>query len=142
MSTPADNLPSHFVTERRRSDDMHSDSQDSQTSFKSIFGGPTRSPETKEEELNSHQHSSHGFGNVTKAPAKLATQNVAPFLARHIPEQYAPLGPRSILPDELSSVSSKYCYRHRPDLKCRRQADEPTMDNLQRVCPSTSATYL
>ncbi|CEL04811.1 Putative Sulfur metabolite repression control protein [Aspergillus calidoustus] len=132
MSIPADTLPSHVVTERRRSDDMHSDSQDSQTSFKSIFGGPTRSPETKEKELNSHQHSSHGFGNVTKAPAKLATQNVAPFLARHIPEQYAPLGPRSILPDELSSVSSKYCYRHRPDLKCRRQADEPTMDNLQR----------
>jgi F-box/WD-40 domain protein MET30 len=69
------------------------------------------------------------------AKAKLADENVAPFLARHIPSQYAPMGLRA---DEMvqqppSSVNSKFCYRHRPDLKCRRQVDEPSMDQLQRV---------
>ncbi|KAL2863424.1 F-box/WD repeat-containing protein [Aspergillus lucknowensis] len=132
MPTTDDNFPSHDLPERRRSDEMGSGSQDPQTSFKSIFGGPSRTTEAKEAELNSHQHSSHGFGNVSNAPAKLANQNVAPFLAKHIPEHYAPLGPRSILPPELNNASSKYCYRHRPDLKCRRQADEPSMDLLQR----------
>jgi F-box/WD-40 domain protein MET30 len=67
--------------------------------------------------------------------SKLAGQTVAPFLARHIPEQYAPLG---IQPQPKSSTkkdpNTKYSYRHRPDSKCRRTADEPTMENLQRVC--------
>ncbi|KAL2820876.1 WD40-repeat-containing domain protein [Aspergillus cavernicola] len=131
MSTAKDNPPSHALPERRRSEDMGFESQGSEASFKSIFG-PSYSAEEKEAELDSHQHVSHGFSNLNKAPAKLATQNVAPFLARHIPEQYAPLGRQSILPDELVSANSKFCYRHRPDLKCRRQADEPSMDKLQR----------
>ncbi|KAL5335434.1 quinon protein alcohol dehydrogenase-like superfamily [Aspergillus crustosus] len=121
MSTLDDTPASHVLTDRRRSDEMSTDSQDF-SSFKSIFGGPSQSPELKEAQLDSDQH----------APIKLADKNVAPFLARHIPEQYAPLGPRSILPPELHSANSKYCYRHRPDLKCRRQADEPSMDLLQR----------
>ncbi|KKK12571.1 sulfur metabolite repression control protein [Aspergillus rambellii] len=103
----------------------------SQASLKSIFG-PSHSADDTDLESDAHQHVSHGFSNVTKAPANLATENVAPFLARHIPEQYAPLGAQSILPAELSSANSKYCYRHRPDIKCRRQADEPTMDKLQQ----------
>ncbi|KAL3471942.1 quinon protein alcohol dehydrogenase-like superfamily [Aspergillus californicus] len=131
MSTAEDNNLSHVLPERRRSDDMNSDSQGSETSFKSVFG-PLKTAEEKEAELDSHQHSSHGFGNVTNTPAKLATQNVAPFLARHIPKQYAPLGGQGVLPAELQSANSKFCYRHRPDLKCRRQADEPSMDKLQR----------
>lgn len=68
----------------------------------------------------------------------LAEQNVAPFLAKHIPEQYAPLG-GSDKPKDLSgnpNSNTKYCYRHRPDLKCRRQADEPSMDQLQHVSVS------
>lgn len=66
--------------------------------------------------------------------AKLAGQAVAPFLAKHIPDQYAPLGgPSQVKADESKNPNSKYCYRHRPDLKCRRQADEPSMDQLQRV---------
>ena len=68
--------------------------------------------------------------------ANLANENVAPFLARHIPEQYAPLGSRPLEIAGMSRANSKFCYRHRPDLKCRRQADEPSMDKLQRVCLS------
>jgi hypothetical protein len=70
---------------------------------------------------------------------KSARQAVAPYLSKHIPQQYAPLGlppNSSVLPvnqQRQKDPNTKYCYRHRPDLKCRRTADEPSMENLQRV---------
>ena len=108
----------------------------SQSSFKSIFG-PSEVPEdTTDGEPDGNQHTPHTFRNVTATSAKLADESVAPFLAKHIPKQYAPLGSRTIETEtsDLSGPNSKYCYRHRPELKCRRQADEPSMDKLQRVC--------
>ncbi|TAQ85736.1 hypothetical protein B7494_g5929 [Chlorociboria aeruginascens] len=65
--------------------------------------------------------------------SKRAGQTVAPFLAKHIPNQYAPLGlqPQPRITSQRDP-NTKYCYRHRPDSKCRRTADEPTMENLQR----------
>lgn len=59
---------------------------------------------------------------------------MAPFLAKHIPEQYAPLGVQEETDD---NPNTKYCYRHRPDSKCKRTADEPSMENLQRVSVMT-----
>lgn len=72
------------------------------------------------------------------AATRLAGQNVAPFLAKHIPEQYAPLGDSEKHMDSPVNpkLNTKYCYRHRPDMKCRRQADEPSMDQLQHVSVS------
>ncbi|KAL4939627.1 hypothetical protein BDV06DRAFT_198514 [Aspergillus oleicola] len=135
MSTAEDNQVSHTLTERHRSD-ASIKSQESQ-SFQSLFGGASQSPEVQHQELDSHHHHHHSHDyDDAQAPAKLATKNVAPFLARHIPKQYAPLGAQSIVPAELSNANSKYCYRHRPDLKCRRQADEPSMDKLQRELES------
>lgn len=65
---------------------------------------------------------------------KYANQTIAPFLTRHIPEQYAPLGgPAGNQKKPSKDPNSRFCYRHRPDLLCRRQADEPSMDQLQRV---------
>jgi F-box/WD-40 domain protein MET30 len=76
----------------------------------------------------------HIASMTSASTSTLADQNVAPFLAKHIPEQYAPLGQLKLdEPRDKSNANSKYCYRHRPDLKCRRQADEPSMDQLQRV---------
>ncbi|GES57316.1 sulfur metabolite repression control protein [Aspergillus terreus] len=103
-----------------------------QVSFKSIFGGTPEPTDEVDAEPDPTQRGPHSFNNVTTTSAKLADENVAPFLAKHIPEQYAPLGSRTGKPEDLSSANSKYCYRHRPDLKCRRQADEPSMDKLQR----------
>ena len=75
------------------------------------------------------------------ATSKFAGQTVAPFLAKHIPDQYAPLGgPRLSGKATGANPNTKYCYRHRPDLKCRRQADEPSMDQLQHV-RQTEAPY-
>jgi hypothetical protein len=65
---------------------------------------------------------------------RVAGQTVAPFLAKHIPEQYAPLGGQEGTETKSrKDPNTKYCYRHRPDSKCKRTADEPSMENLQRV---------
>ncbi|PSK60590.1 hypothetical protein B9Z65_740 [Elsinoe australis] len=68
--------------------------------------------------------------------SKHAEHAVAPFLAKHIPSQYNPLGqsrPSRTVDDQTldPGSSTKFCYRHRPDLKCRRQANEPSMEQLQ-----------
>lgn len=102
------------------------------SSFASIFG-PSEIVEDVETEPESTRDKPHGLNIPKTIPEKLAGKNVAPFLAKHIPEQYAPLGSQTGQPVEIRSANSRYCYRHRPDLKCRRQADEPTMDKLQRV---------
>ena len=68
--------------------------------------------------------------------SKVAGRAIAPFLARHIPAAYAPTGApagNTLTDVSAKDPSTKFCYRHRPDLKCRRTADEPSMDNLQRV---------
>lgn len=74
-------------------------------------------------------------GSITlSATAKLAGQTVAPFLLKHIPDQYAPMGGMDAAGSPKAKESNtKYCYRHRPDLKCRRQANEPSMEQLQHV---------
>lgn len=69
--------------------------------------------------------------------SKQAAKNIQPFLAQHIPNQYNPLG-NSPQPVAMNNKSNtKYCYRHRPDVKCRRQANEPSMEQLQKVCANT-----
>ncbi|KAG8531413.1 uncharacterized protein KY384_003042 [Bacidia gigantensis] len=65
------------------------------------------------------------------AVSKQADETVAPFLAKHIPSQYARIGAHSPLIRNAKNPNTKYCYRHRPDLKCRRSANEPSMDQLQ-----------
>jgi F-box/WD-40 domain protein MET30 len=69
---------------------------------------------------------------MNKNASKQIEKMITPYLAHHIPQQYNPLGGT---PDSAPSVNAntKYCYRHRPDLLCRRQADEPTMESLQEV---------
>ena len=78
-----------------------------------------------------------GHDNISiSATSKQAGQTVAPFLAKHIPEQYAPVGGLDVSANaKMKDPNTKYCYRHRPDLKCRRQANEPSMDQLQHVSP-------
>lgn len=99
-------------------------------SSESLFGGP--SEQSEDDDAHPDSNPAPHLTDASTTPANLANENVAPFLARHVPEQYAPLGLRPLQLSEPSRANSKYCYRHRPDLKCRRQADEPSMDNLQR----------
>ena len=63
--------------------------------------------------------------------SKKMEKMITPYLAQHIPQQYNPLGGADTSNDK---GNTKFCYRHRPDLLCRRQADEPSMEQLQQVC--------
>ena len=101
--------------------------------------------------LHGHEHegsrSRHPLGTVeadkqaeqkdaklfSQSTTKQAEKMVAPFLAQHIPQQYNPLGSNPLPQNAPEKSNTKYCYRHRPDLKCRRQADEPSMEQLQNV---------
>lgn len=110
-----------------------------ESSSKSVFGPSDMIRESDGDDSDSSQSTPHYSSRATPTtPAKLANKNVAPFLAKHIPEQYAPLGSRAGEQSDSYKANSKYCYRHRPDLKCRRQADEPSMDKLQHVRFSVS----
>nr|POF07032.1 putative e3 ubiquitin ligase complex scf subunit sconb [Quercus suber] len=88
------------------------------------------------------------------ATSKHAEETIAPFLTKHIPMQHNPvtaqraaaaaaaaITPRGHEEEEqvqTEQTSTKFCYRHRPDLKCRRQANEPSMDQLQNGLASLS----
>ena len=81
-------------------------------------------------------HNEESFLN--KSASKRADQMITPFLAQHIPHQYNPLGGGPRPQNAPFDANTKYCYRHRPDLLCRRQADEPSMEQLQEELGSLS----
>ncbi|KAL2141609.1 hypothetical protein VTI28DRAFT_2155 [Corynascus sepedonium] len=71
--------------------------------------------------------------SMTNMSSSLIGKTVTPFLKEHIPTLYAPVGKSK---NEESArernPNTKYCYRHRPDSKCRRAADEAKMVMIQR----------
>lgn len=91
-----------------------------------------------------HMHPDDGDTIGISANSKLAGQTVIPFLAEHIPDQYAHSSNKMPATDQPANATPdpKYCYRHHPDLKCRRQADEPSMNQLQHVrWPDIETSY-
>ncbi|KAI8721273.1 F-box domain-containing protein [Fusarium sp. LHS14.1] len=85
---------------------------------------------------------------LVKMPSELVGKTVSPFLKEHIPGLYAPFGKaKQSLPQTPSrnptvrkkDPNSKYCYRHRPDSKCRRAADETKMGFIQSELNSLSS---
>jgi F-box/WD-40 domain protein MET30 len=91
-------------------------------------------PERPTQDLSArHDICSDNHDNISiSASSKQASQTVAPFLAEHIPEQYAPGGGWDSSGNaKQRDPNTKFCYRHRPDLKCRRQVNEPSMEQLQ-----------
>ncbi|KAF0320911.1 putative E3 ubiquitin ligase complex SCF subunit scon-2 [Colletotrichum asianum] len=79
-------------------------------------------------------------GEASRFPANMPTQlvgqTVTPFLREHIPGIYAPIGKPDVQTEDNTlnqkrDPSSKFCYRHRPDAKCRRAADESKMVLIQ-----------
>ncbi|KAI9657298.1 MAG: hypothetical protein M1821_002978 [Bathelium mastoideum] len=106
--------------------------------------GEGRLPRILSGQERSDGHAASKDHNIAiSATSKQAGQMVAPFLAEHIPEQYNPFNSRP--PDAQRSpaaapqgTNTKYCYRHRPDLKCRRQINEPSMEQLQHELAALS----
>lgn len=83
-----------------------------------------------------------------KMPTDLVGKTVTPFLKEHIPGLYAPIGKQQhgnstvdVNPDvsRAKNPNTKFCYRHRPESKCRRAADETKMGMIQRELSSLSA---
>lgn len=112
-------------------------SGDGQVDFPLNHGSFTEIPER--ESHNDRNRGESSKEHVATTPKNLAEQNVAPFLAKHIRDQHAPMNSFEPAGEQQRSAfdvnrNSKYCYRHRPDLKCRRQADEITMAKMQQVC--------
>ena len=70
---------------------------------------------------------------VTNMSSTLISKTVTPFLKEHIPSLYAPIGkPNNEETAKAKDPNTRYCYRHRPDSKCRRAADEAKMVMIQR----------
>ena len=109
-------------------------------------------PPQQQQQLQQHQNQpskdhcedDQSRPNKLKMPSHLINKHVTPFLKEHIPGIYAPVGKN--LPQQDDSLSeftqkemqskdlnTRFCYRHRPDSKCRRAADEKKMGVIQRV---------
>ena len=72
-------------------------------------------------------------GSVTTMSSTRIGKTVTPFLREHIPSLYAPIGkPNNEETARQKEPNTRYCYRHRPDSKCRRAADEAKMVMIQR----------
>lgn len=72
-------------------------------------------------------------GSLTNMSSSLIGKTVTPFLKEHIPAMYAPVGrSRNEQSAREKNPNTKYCYRHRPDSKCRRAADEAKMVMIQQ----------
>ncbi|KAL1893005.1 hypothetical protein Sste5346_006685 [Sporothrix stenoceras] len=70
-----------------------------------------------------------------KMSSTLMSKTVTPFLKDHIPGLYSPMTKRGTIKDmegRNKDPNSRYCYRHRPDSKCRRAADESKMVKIQQ----------
>lgn len=80
-------------------------------------------------------------GKLPSSNARDGEETVMPFLTHHLPSQYSALAnqpQKETSPEDITNTA--YCYRHRPDLKCRRQADEPSMALLQKDLGKLSHT--
>ena len=92
-------------------------------------------------ERTRHMHGD-SIEDADERKSKKIGKMIQPYLAQHIPQQYNPLGgDRDGQDAPGSTANTKYCYRHRPDLLCRQQADEPSMEQLQDVCVFAKPTY-
>lgn len=123
------------VASHRRPRDTFGTENPSETDMEIDKQGMGGVVETMEDGEQSMQENCDNIKTTGAAVRTSSNKAVAPFLSRHIPDQYAPLGmpQTSITPPR--DPNTKYCYRHHPDSKCRRTPDEPTMENIQTVCP-------
>ncbi|CAI7566353.1 E3 ubiquitin ligase complex SCF subunit sconB [Penicillium manginii] len=89
-------------------------------------------PVTNAEANRTTPHDTKETTTTSETLTQLAKQNVAPFLAKYHPRQYAPFRSEDGTPSIPRAVNAGYCYRHQPDSKCSRQADEKSMRQLQQ----------
>jgi len=89
-------------------------------------------------EENNQEVEAKGAGIGIQSSSKAAGQNIADYLAKYVPQTYNPSGGLASKNPMTTNANTKYCNRHRPDIKCRRQADEPSMEQLQNELATLS----
>ena len=135
------NLNRESPPKRRRLDDDYNRRQHAHD-FLPKTAMDTRDKDDCEQTSLASKYGKDGSSAIA-SNSKHATQAVASFLSEHIPQQYGPQGNSHAMPMPPSrDPSTRYCYRHRPDLKCRRTVDEEGMDQLQQACLPNPLTAL
>ncbi|KAK7756133.1 hypothetical protein SLS62_001725 [Diatrype stigma] len=124
---------------QRESQHTTIDSNTPRPSKTSFLATANDDPNSKPSKANCDRRRPEEEEDASRLPTMsqhLTGQMVTPYLREHIPGIYAPIGK----PDSLAMVNSttkdpnsKYCYRHRPDSKCRRAADQDKMALIQSV---------
>jgi F-box and WD-40 domain protein MET30 len=134
----SDNVTANTAFSSRFHASSSQDITDPQASFKTVEhstdGLPHSPPVSAKRRRTSLDKTNRSTLDIIglSVTSQAAAQNVAPYLAKHIPTKYNPEGGT---PSIASTMETKpiYCNRHRPDTKCWRQANEPTMEELQNV---------
>ncbi|KAK3322821.1 WD40-repeat-containing domain protein [Apodospora peruviana] len=94
-------------------------------------GGPDKDKNC-DRQRSEEAERSRSLNSVTNMSSSLIGKTVTPFLKEHIPSLYAPIGkPGNEQISRQKNPNSRYCYRHSPDSKCRRTADEAKMVMIQ-----------
>lgn len=71
---------------------------------------------------------------VFSSSSAAAAETVAPFLNNHIPDQVHISDGRGMNKFNDNKQRKVYCYRHQPDLRCRRRTpQEDNVAEIQRV---------
>lgn len=104
-----------------------------------VDNGRIQQPSRTDECERQRVHEDDGR-RLAKMPSHLMCKTVSPFLKEYIPGLYAPIGKGKLEESsgaahtpQIKDPNSKLCYRHRPDSRCRRAADETKMGFIQRV---------
>jgi len=128
---PNDDVLPHRVGHRARSSNKTAAAPRAEHESNTGSGGHNRDKNCKrlrpkEEDRN------RSMNGVTNMSSVLIGRTVTPFLKEHIPSLYAPIGkPNNEETAKAKDPNTKYCYRHQPDSKCRRAADEEKMIMIQ-----------
>ncbi|KAH8898335.1 WD40 repeat-like protein [Thozetella sp. PMI_491] len=92
---------------------------------------PTKEKQQRHNGKHRQEDDDPEHGRLVTMSSSLIGKTVTPFLREHIPSLYAPIGKENSEFSKDKDPNTKYCYRHRPDSKCRRAADETKMQMIQ-----------
>lgn len=112
-------------------------SSESPSSTRQLVQLDDSSSKPSKDNCERRDHDGHDASRLPNVSQQQMIKSVTPYLREHIPGLYAPVGNADNLALAAGSrnkdPNSRFCYRHRPDSKCRRAADESKMALIQSV---------
>lgn len=134
----------HHITASRTSSHLTSPPQTDDDELESSSGLDIQ--ELKELNCDRRRPEEDDHSRLDRMSAALVGKTVTPFLREHVPGLYAPVSKIDSVEKDSSKTpsvdtNSRFCYRHRPDSKCRRAADESKMAKIQSVRNDTPSLH-